>query len=375
MDVRRVRAWRLLQRIAPLLFGKYHYEMEQIPVDGPFLLIANHACNMDPIFVGLASRDRPLAFVASEHLMRLGFVSKLLTQYLAIIPRPKASMAIETIKSVTKALKEGDPVVLFAEGDNTWNGVTGEIFPATGKLVRMLKFPLVTYRLDGNYLTKPRWAVKARRGRVKGSVVHVYSPEELSGMKPQQINDLINADIHSDSWKHQKESPVVFRGRKLAENLQKAIFICPECHAIDALFTKRDRIICRKCGHEVTIDSYGFLHGGRFVDLHAWDLWQLEAYRDWIQNPSAARSFSAHGVLTNLEQKSAIKVDFSLNLREKSIQINDGTILLSDISDMSMVKTERLLFTGPDGYYEFKSSQGILRPYVLAWRLIKETME
>ena len=372
---RRFRAWRFLQRVAPFFFKKYHCEMEEIAVEGPFLLIANHACNMDPIFAGLASPRRPMTYVASEHLMRLGFITKLLTRFLSVIPRPKASMAIDTIRAITKALKEGDPVVLFAEGDNTWNGVTGKVFPATGKLVKMLKVPLVTYRMEGNYLTKPRWAVKARKGRVKGTVVHVYSPEELAKMRPQEIDACMNQDIHVDPWSSQKEDPVPFKGKRLAENVEKAVFICPECGSIGSLYSKGNLILCRDCGHQTTMDVYGTLSGGRFTDLYQWDSWQAEAYKEFIDAREKSGLFAGEGIMSDLEKGEEKQVRFSLDLADQALVINENKILFTDISDISMVKTERLLFTSPDGYFEIQSPNGILRPYVLAWQEINKKAE
>ena len=216
------RAWRLTYITAkPVMAHKYNFTCDQIGINGPFLLVSNHACNADPILIGLSSKDMPLTYVASEHLERMGVVTKLLTRYYSIIPRKKASSAADTVKSVLRALKRGAPVVLFAEGECTWDGVSAPVFPATGKLAKVSRVPLVTYRLEGNYLSVPRWADSSRRGRIRGRVVHRYSPEELAKMSPDAITAAINRDIYEDAWETQRRDNVILASRKRAEGLEK----------------------------------------------------------------------------------------------------------------------------------------------------------
>ena len=372
---RKDRIWRFLVHLVPLWLRKYHCTMEQIPIQGSFLLIANHASNLDPIYVAFSSPKRPYAFVASEHLLRLGFVTRLLTRYFTIIPRPKASMAIDTIRSITKTLKRGVPVVLFAEGDNTWTGVSGSIFPATGKLVKMMKVPLVTYRLEGNFLTKPRWADKKRPGFVRGSVVHVYQPEEIAKMRPEEIDRRINEDIFVDIRKFPQTDLQKFKGRHLAEHVERGFFICPSCGRIGTLSGQGNRILCSACKVEMTIDAPCRLQGGPFSDLYAWEQWQSEALRTFVQERKETRLFAAEGTLTDLAQEKQEPVSFWMDLSRQALCMGDRQIQFSEISDMSMVQTTRLLFTTDQGYFESHAKQAVLRPYVLVWQEVHNRME
>ena len=42
---------------------------------------------------------------------------------------------------------------------------------------------------------------------------------------------------------------------------------------------------------------------------------------------------------------------------------------------MAMVKTNRLLFTTSDGYFEIFTKNGVLRPYLLAFKMHAEEIE
>ena len=57
--------------------GKFNYRGEEISgIDGPFLLLANHNTDFDPLFLGASSRQH-MYFVATEKITRMGFWSRL----------------------------------------------------------------------------------------------------------------------------------------------------------------------------------------------------------------------------------------------------------------------------------------------------------
>ncbi|MBQ7060853.1 MAG: 1-acyl-sn-glycerol-3-phosphate acyltransferase [Clostridia bacterium] len=361
--------WLAAQILAvPSIKRKHGCDMEPVEIDGPFLLIANHANNSDPILVGMASENRPLTFVASEHLGRLGFVSKLLQKHFSIISRSKASTAFGAVRAILKALKAGEGVLLFAEGDCTWNGVSNKVFPATGKLAKAGRAPLVTYRLEGNYLSKPRWAKHGRRGGIAGRIVHIYSPEELETMTADQITAAIDRDIHENAWETARRTGSVYRGKALAEGLEKALFICPECGGADCLKTEKNDIFCTKCGFRTSLSDSGAFASGRFPTVLEWDLWQEETLSKLIKEGGPQSLFGGEGKLRDLLDKKAKakQVSYRLDLKEGALVIDGRPIPLAGITDMAMVKTERLLFTDREGYFELFTKDGILRPYLMA---------
>lgn len=372
----RRRAWRSAFRIlSPIFKRKYNCSNEQIGVEGPYLLIANHAANSDPILVSFSSRNKPLTFVASEHLERLGILTGLLTRYFSIIPRSKASTAFGTVKSILKALRHGESVLLFAEGDCTWDGVSAKVFPATGKLAKASHVPLVTYRLEGNYLSKPRWANAPRRGAISGRVVRVYSPEELAAMSAEEITEAIDCDIYEDAWATQKRTGTAFLAKAPAEGLEKALFICPECGRIGSLATRGSELFCTECGMHAQVDGSSLFKSGPFPTIREWDLWQKGEYSALLREGEPGPLFPANGRLTSLLDKKKKKVRFSLDLKERAVVIDGKPFPFSGISDMAMVKTNRLLFTTSDGYFEIFTKSGVLRPYLLAFKMHAEEME
>ena len=193
---RRQKIWRLLYGLArPFLIRRFALTAEPCRVEGPCLIVANHVTNYDPLLLAMSFADTPIRFVASEHIFRHGLISRLLEKLVAPIPRRKGAAGADTVRSVLRAIKDGETVCIFAEGDASWDGLTHPVFPATGKLARMAGVPLVTYRLEGGYLSLPRWSKKLRRGKMRGVIVGVYPPETLKAMKGPEITALIAACI------------------------------------------------------------------------------------------------------------------------------------------------------------------------------------
>ncbi len=128
---------------------------------------------------------------------------------------------------------------LFAEGNRSYNGVTGPIFPATGKLAKATGASLVTYRFEGGYLTTPRWSRSTRKGNMRGYVVNVYSPEQLKTMSPEEVNQRIREDIMEDAFDRQLTMPYRYKGKDLAKGLEHALYFCPKCGKTGTLHSSK----------------------------------------------------------------------------------------------------------------------------------------
>ena len=370
---RRSALWRLLHWAARnFLARKFDYTYEQIECEAPCLIVSNHVTNNDPFFVGLAHKSSPLSYVASEHIFRLGIISKILIKLMDPIPRSKAASGAGTVKACLRRIKNGESIALFAEGDCTWDGRSAEVFPATGKLAKVCGAPLVTFRIEGGYLSSPRWAKKLRRGEMHGAPVHVYTVEELKGMTPEEVTACINRDIYTDAREEQKKTPTVFRSEARAEGLERALFICPCCGEADCMKSKKHRLLCEKCGAEWEMDEYGAIKGPKFGSVAEWDEWQKNAVRDM----KGGKLFALEGTLTDIGAAAKQKTEVWLDADGGGIVFDGGRREpFSDITDMAMVKTNRLLFEDGEGYFEIKSKRGILRPYLMAWRAARGEKE
>lgn len=356
--------WHLLRKPFEWIFSFSHDDDRE---NVPTLIISNHVTNFDPILVAFSFPGRRFHFVASEHLFRMGFVSKLLQYVFEPIPRRKGVSGGDTAMACVRKLRAGQTVCLFAEGETTWDGKTADIFAATGGLARMGKCRLITYRLEGGYFTAPRWGKGIRRGKMHGRIVGTYDAEQIRAMGKEEITSLIQRDIFEDADQRQRENPVAYGKRRRAEHLEIVLFKCPICGEYGR-FTSRGNFLRCGCGKHWEYTAFGrFDPPVPFETVAQWDAWQ----RKELDNAAQINFCQPDMTLSRLAD------DHKTELLEKGTLILSGGMLccgshqfsLEEISSMALITTKRLLFTVGNDYYELRSEKPCcLRKYLLRWQ-------
>ncbi|MEG1997583.1 MAG: 1-acyl-sn-glycerol-3-phosphate acyltransferase [Clostridiales bacterium] len=284
----------LRQLLAWPLGRSYHYTATPYtPAEQPFLLLCNHHLAIDAALVAIGLKT-PLYFVVNEPQTPPGYLAKLLIWGLKPILRRANQTEADIQGEILTALQRGDNVALFIEGECSFTGITGPLPPSVGNLVKLAKVPLLTYRLDGGYLTQPPWAKNRRHGGMAGRVVNEYTPPLLDALSPSQINILIQADLYSSANEEQGVPPRPYRGKNLAEHLETALYLCPECGGINLLKSRGDFLFCQKCGLRLRFTPDGVLVGEDgaafpYPTVQAWMQWQKAqlqlAAKDWPNHP------------------------------------------------------------------------------------------
>lgn len=356
----------LVVLVGPFLRWIFRYRHDKRRLDGPTLVICNHVTNFDPLLLSLCFPWDHTHFVASEHLFRLGWISSFLKYVFDPIPRRKGTSGADSAMACLRKLRAGRSVCLFAEGECTWDGVTAQIVPSTGRLAKMSGATLITCRMDGGYLTAPRWGKGIRPGKMSCRVVGVYSAEELKKLDGPQIEALIRRDIHFDTWESQRENRVRYRSRHRAENLQTVLYICPRCRRSGALTSKGKLLSC-SCGAQWEFTEFGeFAPAEPFANIAQWDAWQsreLAEQKDLVLQDEAVTVFrlEADHAQTPLCTGRLILADGILRCGQLQWE-------LTRIDDLALVMSRNLLMSVGSDYYQLKAPRGSsLRKYRTAW--------
>lgn len=268
--------WALLTVIMkPYLIRRFNYKFKICGTQNPVLVIANHVTDWDPFFIGLCFPQH-LYFVASDHIFRWGLSSNLIKWIFAPIPYLKSVKGVSPTREVLRRIKGGANVCFFAEGNRTWDGVTGNFLPSAGKLARISGATLATFRISGGYFTQPRWGKDVRRGQMHGETVGIYSPEQLKAMTVEEINDIIAKDISEDAYARQRSENIEFKGKSPSEELETLLCICPECGSLGHMHSLGDLFSCSFCGFSVHYGKNGFFTGDKlpFDNIKDWSSWQ-----------------------------------------------------------------------------------------------------
>jgi len=368
--------WKILYTILrPYIILKFAYTHDKASRQEPCLIISNHVSNWDPFLLAMSFKDQHISYVASEHLFRMGWLSKLIQWLVAVIPRRKGSTGMDTAMTCLRQLRAGQSVCIFGSGETTWDGLTVPVLPATAMLAQISGATLITYRIEGGYLTNPRWGKGLRRGKMHGGVVGVYTAEQLKGMKKDEILAAINSDISEDTWANQTENPIAYKGKQRARYMETALFICPKCKQVGTLKGEGDHIRCT-CGLDLRFTETGFFEPTEpFRTIAEWDAWQLEQFRtgDYVQPEGGIGDDNVTYIKVADDHHTQLLAEGRLNLVDDRLTIGEHTLLLSEISNMAIVRTNRLIFSMNGEYYELKSNVWgpCMRKYLLAWQNAK----
>ncbi|MCL2695031.1 MAG: hypothetical protein FWE69_01760, partial [Clostridiales bacterium] len=214
---------------------------------------------------------------------------------------------------------------------------------------------LVTYRISGGYFASPRWSTSLRKGRILCELSGVYSPEQVKAMSDAELVEAISRDIFEDAAARQKEQRIAYKGENLAEKLECALYICPQCQGVGALTSEGDMFSCA-CGLSVTFNVYGEIEGAPFDTIAEWDAWQTQQLRERV---------FAKGELIYTDEDAALKEihadhtetavgSGTLSLFADRLTLGAFSVTLSDLAGLSLFGRQTIMFSAKGSHYEIK---------------------
>ena len=346
--------YRLLRPVAYLAAKiMLNYSCKPAPeVDGTYIVLANHTTNWDPILVG-CSFKKPMNFIASEHAMRMGFLSKIISSLFMPIQRVKGSTDAAAALGMVSMLRKGVCVGLFPEGTRSFDGTTEELHPTTGRLIKMSGASLITYRLQGGYLTSPRWGYKLRRGKTYGEVVNVYTPEQLKAMSPAEITACINRDIAENAFDRQLQKAYKYHVKGIAEGVERVLYMCPQCYAIGSITSSGNSVSC-SCGMHATMNKYGFFEGSdiKFGSIDRWNVWQKEQMQKLLEDENFCLTDDDQQLFVlDKDHNLELKCTGTMSLDKNTFRIGDMSFDIEKLQ-MSIIRKQDIVFSSGGVNYE-----------------------
>ncbi len=258
--------------------------LENLPSDGPYLVLGNHTHLMDAFFVS-ASLPVHIHWVIGAHLFKNQILKILLQKLVGGISKQQGRSDFQTIRDISEVFKRGEVVGMLPEGTRTWDGEPLGFDETTAKLVRMFKVPVVFVLLESGYAQKPRWADKARKGPLTIRVLKPLMPEEMKKLSLQELLDHLKHQLAFSHRQWQSQHNHAYLSSALALGLQQVLYLCPECGAGSSIVTHGDLVECAQCGFTLRLDAYdrfSVVRGSKaFADVpewHAWERGELEKF-------------------------------------------------------------------------------------------------
>jgi len=254
----------------------------------PFVIVSNHGTFFDPWIIGYFSRY-PFAIMCNDDAFRGSPITRWYLNSIGAFPKKKGASDFKAMKKTMSSLAAGRPVCIFPEGQTSWDGETQLLYKGIEKIIRHGRVPLVMVRMSGNFLTKPWWADRIRKGRIE-CLFKVLSPDHIQSISENDLFLTMKAFIaHNDIKSHAAAG--VFFGKGNAEGLQRFVWICMNCESEDTLVMKGDTVRCRSCSASWSMNALcrlSPLKGGirSFSDLHDWAQWHKIKVRSRIKAAS-----------------------------------------------------------------------------------------
>jgi 1-acyl-sn-glycerol-3-phosphate acyltransferase len=141
---------RLIARaVIKTFFGAKVVGVENVPAEGPLLIVSNHQSYLDPPIIGAFIGQRQVAFVARQGLFKSKVFSWLISALNAIPIREDGQSDTTAIKTSLSILARGHALVIFPEGQRTNNGALRPFKRGTALLLKRAKCDVLPVAVEG----------------------------------------------------------------------------------------------------------------------------------------------------------------------------------------------------------------------------------
>lgn len=361
--------WWALSRLFVFVYLKprYHFNLlKGMPkfTRGPAIVIGNHGTFFDPWLIGGYS-PYPFAYMVNDEGFRRKGISATYLRSIGAFPKKKGTTDFRAMKTTLNLLSQGYYVCIFPEGQTSWDGETQPIYKGIEKLAKRAKCPLYLIHFTGNFLTKPWWADTIRNGRILISIKKIPA-DQLEKMTDDEVFKTIRSSIYQNDIKDRSNADVPFSGTRLAEGLERFVWICMHCGNEDTLVMKENVISCDKCKKSWSIDAHCRLHActpetATFDDLKDWADRHRTIVLDKIRLASSEERLTISDAVTLQKENNARLFDTvstgTLTLTQKTLSFTSDTThelwKLDKIRDCVIQQKDLVEFRHENTYIRF----------------------
>ena len=244
-------------------------------VKPPYLMLCNHNAFMDIMAAAAAVYPNRANYVVAID----GFIGReKLLRDVGCICKRKFTSDLSLIRNLRRVISNGDIAVVYPEARYSLCGTTAVLPQSMAKLARMLRVPVVTFICHGHHINSPFWNLHQRKVKpIEAEMSLLMTPDEMSSMTDDEINDRIVKAFSYDEyeWQLEKGIRVTYKGR--AEGLEKVLYQCPACGTEYRMKTSGAELVCGACRKRWTLSELGQLESDGdpiFSHIPDWYEWE-----------------------------------------------------------------------------------------------------
>ncbi len=255
----------------------------------PYLLLVTHSSMVDFNIMLMSTHPYPVNNVMT--LEGFNTYTEPLMRSLGVLGKRKYVSDLNLLRNMKYCLNELKTIfVLFPEARYSLDGCTSFLPDSLGKLVKMIKVPVIMLKIHGNFITCPQWNKINKMTRVEAEMYPIITAEETKTLDDKTIYNRIKENFEYDDFKWQYDNRFVIDHPERAKGLHSLLYKCPNCKTEHQTDSKGDTLFCLACGKSWYMNEYGQLVGNdgvtEFSHIPDWSNWERECVRKEIRNGS-----------------------------------------------------------------------------------------
>ena len=175
---------------------------EHLPVDGPYIIAANHASHLDaPVILsalGLNQARKLRVLGARDYFFDTRLKGWFFSTFLNLVPVEREETALEGLRMVKRLLAAGDPILIFPEGTRSRTGKIQRFKPGLGLIAIEAGVPIVPAYIKGTYEAMPVGTFLPRPRPLEVVFASPILMDKYRGDDSDDLMDLLYRDITSD---------------------------------------------------------------------------------------------------------------------------------------------------------------------------------
>jgi len=181
----------IMRVIDKIYFQSKFYNVENLPLDGHFIIATNHISNIDPFIMGICQKRR-FSFLAKEELFKTAFKNWAFRQ-MGAFPIKRGTSDFKALRESLRRLKSGTPLILFPEVTRGTSNAEKRSQAGIGFIAIKANVPIVPAYIEGSDKALPSGAKWFKRHPVKvtfGEPLRFKKDTDFSEISQSVLNEI-----------------------------------------------------------------------------------------------------------------------------------------------------------------------------------------
>ncbi len=261
--------------------------MEKLGKKEPALFLMNHSSFVDLEIAERVLFPRKFSIVCTSD----GFVGKnWLMKLIGCIPTQKFITDLALVKDMVHVVRKLNcSVLMYPEASYSFDGTATPLPDSMGKLLKMLKVPVVMIRTYGAFARDPLYnGLQKRKVKVSADMEYILSAEDIANKSVEELNEIVKECFNFDNFKWQQENQVRIKEKFRADYLNRVLYKCPHCETEGKMVGRGIALTCENCGMVYELTEYGYLKATegetKFDHVPDWYRWERDCVREELKN-------------------------------------------------------------------------------------------